>query len=152
MSATDTIFALSTAPGRAGVAVLRVSGSRTAEAAEALSRDVLPRPRAATLKRFRDGAGAVIDRGLLLWFPAPNSFTGEDMAEFHVHGGRAVVQAMVEALAAIPGLRPAEAGEFTRRAMASSPVRQRYSNTALCGLHCHHPAERPWPWAPKSRD
>ncbi len=116
MSATDTIFALSTAPGRAGVAVLRVSGSRTAEAAEALSRDVLPRPRAATLKRFRDGAGAVIDRGLLLWFPAPNSFTGEDMAEFHVHGGRAVVQAMVEALAAIPGLRPAEAGEFTRRA------------------------------------
>lgn len=116
MSTGDTIFALSTAPGRAGVAVIRVSGSGTGAAVRVLGGGELPQPREATLRRFRDAGGTVIDKGLLLWFPAPNSFTGEDMAEFHVHGGRAVVQAMVEALAALPSLRPAEAGEFTRRA------------------------------------
>jgi tRNA modification GTPase len=112
----DTIFALSSAPGRAGVAVLRVSGpdAGTALAALAGSR---PPARHARLARLRDpGTGAAIDRGLVLWFPGPASFTGEDMAELQLHGGRAVVAAAVAALAALPGLRPAEPGEFTRRA------------------------------------
>lgn len=77
----------------------------------------LPEPRRASLRRLKDlETGLVIDRGLVLWFPAPGSFTGEDMAEFQVHGGRAVVAALLAALERMPGLRPAEAGEFTRRA------------------------------------
>lgn len=116
MTASDTIFALSTAPGRAGVAVFRLSGSGARGACESLAGVPVPPPREARLRRFRRRDGETIDRGLLLWFPAPASFTGEDMAEFHVHGGRAVVQAMVAALSALPRTRPAEAGEFTRRA------------------------------------
>jgi tRNA modification GTPase len=111
-----TIFALSSAPGRAGVAVLRVSGPEAGAALRALADD-LPPARKAVLRTFvAPGDGEPIDRGLVLWFPGPNSFTGEDLAELHVHGGRAVIQAMTDALAAQPGLRPAEAGEFTRRA------------------------------------
>ncbi len=116
MTPGDTIFALSSAPGRAGVAVVRVSGPEAGAALEALAG---PRPpeRRATLARLRDPrSGAAIDRGLVLWLPGPRSFTGEDMAELHLHGGRAVIAAALEALAARPGLRPAEAGEFTRRA------------------------------------
>ncbi|RDD63259.1 tRNA uridine-5-carboxymethylaminomethyl(34) synthesis GTPase MnmE [Ferruginivarius sediminum] len=116
MTASETIFALSTAPGRAGVAVLRVSGPMAGEAARALSGEDLPAAREARLRGFRNEAGELIDKGLLLWFPGPNSFTGEDLAEFHVHGGRAVIQGMIDALSHQTGLRPAEAGEFTRRA------------------------------------
>ena len=113
----DTIFAPSTAPGRAGLAVIRVSGPATRTALVALGGGVLPPPRRAVLRTFIDPAdGHAIDRGLLLWFPAPASFTGEDLGELHLHGGRAVIAAALEALARLPGLRPAEAGEFTRRA------------------------------------
>lgn len=116
---TDTIFALASAPGRAGVAVMRVSGPEAGAALDALAGTPRPEPRAAALRRFRDGpaggGGAVIDQGLALWFPAPNSFTGEDCAEFHIHGGPAVTEAMAGALSAL-GLRVAEPGEFTRRA------------------------------------
>lgn len=116
MASEDTIFALSSAPGRAGVAVLRVSGPGAGPALDALAGS-RPPARHARLARLVDpGSGAAIDRGLVLWFPGPASFTGEDMAELHVHGGRAVVAAAVAALAALPGLRPAEPGEFTRRA------------------------------------
>ena len=111
----DTIFALASAPGRAGVAVIRVSGPLAGAALDALAGSPRPVPRAAALRRFRDGAGEEIDRGLALWFPGPASFTGEDCAEFHVHGGPAVIAAMADALTALH-LRPAEAGEFTRRA------------------------------------
>jgi tRNA modification GTPase len=111
---TETIFALASAPGRAGVAVVRLSGPGTAAAVEALAGG-LPRPRRAALRRIAY-AGAGIDRALLLWFPAPASFTGEDVAEFHIHGGRAVREALLAALAAL-GLRPAEPGEFSRRAV-----------------------------------
>lgn len=114
---SDTIFALSTPPGRAGIAVLRLSGPASGAALEALGADPLPVPRRAHLARLRDPeGGAPIDRALVLWFPGPASFTGEDMAELQLHGGRAVVAAAVEALARRPGLRPAEPGEFTRRA------------------------------------
>lgn len=113
----DTIFAPSTAPGRAGVAVIRISGAGAGDALQALAGTPLPTPRQATLRRIcAPGGGGAIDRGLVLWFPGPASFTGEDLAELQLHGGRAVVAAALEALAAQPGLRPAEAGEFTRRA------------------------------------
>lgn len=118
----DTIFAPSTAPGRAGIAVLRVSGPNAKRAVEKLTGDAPPAPKHAVLKAFRDTHGDVIDRGLLLWFEAPHSFSGEDIAEFHIHGGRAVVDAMLDALAAVDGLRPAEAGEFTRRAVENGKL------------------------------
>jgi tRNA modification GTPase len=115
MTARATIFALSTPPGRSGVAVIRVSGPQAGAVLDALAGG-RPAPREAALRRIRDATGAAIDRGLVLWFPGPHSFTGEDLAEFQVHGGRAVVAGLTEALAARPGLRPAEAGELTRRA------------------------------------
>lgn len=111
-----TIFALATAPGRSGVAVVRVSGPGAGAALAALTTRPLPPPRMAVLARLRDPAdGAVLDDALVLWFPAPRSFTGEDVVELHLHGGRAVVAAVTQALAALPGLRVAEPGEFTRR-------------------------------------
>ncbi len=119
---TDTVFALSSAPGRAGVAVVRISGPRAGAALEALAGD-LPAPRRASLAILRDpGSGAALDRALILWFPEPASATGENVAELHLHGGRAVVAGAVEALGALPGLRPAEAGEFTRRAFENGKL------------------------------
>lgn len=114
---TDTIFALSSARGRAGVAVVRVSGARAGVALEALAGPELPKSRTATLRKITALDGEPIDDALVLWFPAPASFTGEDVAEFHVHGGRAVVDALLHALGGLTGLRPAEPGEFTRRAV-----------------------------------
>lgn len=111
---TDTIFAPATAPGRAALAVLRLSGPLTGKTVAALA-GALPAPRRASLRRIRGADGAVIDEALILWFPAPASYTGEDCAELHLHGGLAVVEATVGALAAL-GLRLAEPGEFTRRA------------------------------------
>ncbi|MGJ3231653.1 MAG: tRNA uridine-5-carboxymethylaminomethyl(34) synthesis GTPase MnmE [Oceanicaulis sp.] len=112
---TDTIFALASAPGRAGVAVMRVSGPSAGAALDELAGSPRPPARAAALRRFKAADGGEIDRGLALWFPAPASFTGEDCAEFHVHGGPAVIAALAETLSGL-GLRPAEPGEFTRRA------------------------------------
>jgi len=117
----DTIYALSSAPGRAGVAVVRVSGPGAGAAVQALTRKPVPAPRKAVLTRLRDASAAAIDSGLLLFFQGPASFTGEDMAEFQVHGGRAVVEALLGALAAC-GLRPAEPGEFTRRAVENGKL------------------------------
>lgn len=113
----DTIFALSSGRGRAGVAVVRVSGVHAASAVERLTGPELPKPRMATRRKISSPDGEPIDEGLLIWFPCPASFTGEDVAEFHVHGGRAVIEGLLAALAKIPGLRPAEPGEFTRRAV-----------------------------------
>ena len=113
---TDTIFALASAPGRAGIAVIRLSGDGAAAALLRLG-CALPTPRKATRVRFKHPKfGELLDDGLLLWFPAPHRFTGEDVAELHVHGGRAVIDGVLDALNEISGLRPAEAGEFTRRA------------------------------------
>ncbi len=113
-----TIFALSSGRGRAGISVIRVSGSETKKAISVLTKNKkLPAPRQAALNWFYDPLnGEPIDRGLVIFFPGPNSFTGEDIAEFHVHGGYAVVTEILEALSSIDGLRSAEAGEFTRRA------------------------------------
>jgi tRNA modification GTPase len=112
---TDTIFALASAPGRAGVAVVRISGPDARRAVESLSGAPPPAPRRAALRRLAH-EGAEIDRALVLWFAGPASFTGEDVAEFHLHGGRAMREALFAALAALE-LRPAGPGEFSRRAV-----------------------------------
>ncbi len=117
----DPIFALATGAGRAAVAVLRLSGQ---ECAAILSKVAggLPRPRMASLRQLRHpDSGEVLDRALVLWFPGPASYTGEDSAEFHLHGGPAVVAGVAEALVAA-GARPAEAGEFTRRAFLNGKL------------------------------
>jgi tRNA modification GTPase len=118
MQSSDTIFALSSGAGKAGVAVIRVSGPEAASAIERLAGPP-PKPRMATLKKLITADETVIDEGLVFWFPGPKSATGEDMAEFHVHGSPAVIEAVLRTLSSLPGLRPAEAGEFTRRAMAN---------------------------------
>ncbi len=110
---TDTIFALATPPGRGAIAILRLSGPETEAALTVLGAGGL-KPRYAALRALTHD-GRALDQALVLRFPAPNSYTGEDCAELHLHGGRAVVEAMSNALAAL-GLRPAEPGEFTRRA------------------------------------
>lgn len=114
----DTIFALSSGRLPSGVAVIRISGPQTRFVIETISGG-LPDPRIAALRSFRDSENSPIDRGLALFFPAPASFTGEDCAEFHLHGGKAVVDAMITALYKFEGCRLAEAGEFTRRAFAN---------------------------------
>ena len=111
----DTIAALATASGRAGVAIVRVSGPRAWDVCQALV-GRLPEPRRAALCRLRDGAGELIDEALVLLFDQGNSFTGERVAEFQVHGSPAVVRALLNAVTAQSGVRLAEAGEFTRRA------------------------------------
>ena len=116
LKSSDTIFALSSGRPPAAIAVVRVSGPRAGAALEALIGKIPP-PRHAALARVRDpGSGERIDQALALWFAGPSSETGEDMAELQLHGGRAVVAAVLAALARVPGCRPAEAGEFTRRA------------------------------------
>jgi len=117
MKPHDTIFALASAPGRAGVAVIRVSGPGAGECIKYLTGKDIPPPRQAVLRRFQSPDGRQIDEGLVLWFGGPASLTGEDVAEFQVHGGRSIVDAMAAALGALPGCRPAERGEFTRRAV-----------------------------------
>lgn len=114
---TDTIFACSSGMPPAAIAVIRVSGPAAGVALYALV-GRLPAPRRASMASLRDGAGALLDRALVLWFPGPATATGEDLAEIHCHGGRAVIAALEHALAGLPGLRRAEAGEFTRRAFA----------------------------------
>jgi tRNA modification GTPase len=119
---SDTIFALSSGPLPSGVAVLRISGSGCRSAGEALA-GVLPRPREASLRSIRAcDTGEVIDRGLVLWFPGPASFTGEDMLELHLHGSRAILAEVIRNLSKMPGLRAAEAGEFTRRAFLNDKM------------------------------
>lgn len=118
----ETIFALSSAAGRAGVAVFRISGPACALMITALAGDV-PKPRQAALRAFRDPqTGDVIDRGLLLWFPGPASFSGEDMAELHVHGGLAIAAKLMTVFQTFDDCRPAEAGEFSKRAFYNNKL------------------------------
>lgn len=112
---TDTIFALASGSGRAGVSVFRVSGPDAGSLIKALTGKAAPAPRRVQLRDFKDKAETPIDSGLVLWMPGPRSFTGEDVAEFHTHGSPAVIEAMAEACLAA-GARQAGPGEFTRRA------------------------------------
>ena len=118
----DTIFALSSGLPPAGIAVLRISGPAACNALVALA-GKLPPPRRATVARLIDPRdGIALDQALLLWFPGPASVTGEDLAELHLHGGRAVVAAVLDALGRVQGLRAATAGEFTRRAFENGRI------------------------------
>lgn len=122
MAETETIFALSSGVGRAGIAVIRISGPSAGRALGDLA-GRLPEPRRAERGLLkRPGEDAPLDDALLLWFPGPGSFTGEDVAELHIHGGRAVIQAVLEALLSLNGLRMAEPGEFTRRAFENGKM------------------------------
>ena len=111
----DTIFALASGSARAAIAVMRISGPAAGPAVTALCGGALPVPRHAALRRLRDPAGDTLDQAIVLWFAGPATYTGEDCAELHLHGGRAVIDGVADALVAA-GLRPAEPGEFTRRA------------------------------------
>ena len=116
----DTVFALASGAGRAAIAVLRISGPASAHALIVLC-GRLPPPRRAVVRALRDADGAVLDRAMVLWLPGPESYTGEDSAELHVHAGRAVIDAVAGALGVL-GLRPAEPGEFTRRAFLNGKL------------------------------
>lgn len=117
----DTIFALSSGAPPAAIGVIRISGPRAPTALEVLAGG-MPEPRHASLRLLRGASGEVLDRGLAIWFPGPATATGEDLAELHCHGGRAVVAAIEAALGAMDGLRRAAPGEFTRRAFANGVI------------------------------
>jgi tRNA modification GTPase len=122
MAEAQTIFALSSAPGRAGIAVVRVSGPQAGAVIDALS-PPRPKDRYAALRHIRDPqTGETLDDGLVLWLAAPRTETGEDMAEFHLHGGPAVVKGVLAALGGQPGCRLAEPGEFARRAFENGRI------------------------------
>lgn len=122
MTARATIFALSSGVPPAAIAVVRISGPMTATAITAVS-GKLPPPRHASLRTLRDPkSGVDLDQALVLWFPGPASATGEDLAELHLHGGRAVVHAVLATLAQCDGLREAQPGEYTRRAFESGRI------------------------------
>lgn len=117
----DTVVALSSGSLPSGVAVVRVSGSGVRVGLETVS-GILPPPRVMVLRSLRNRSGGLIDRGLVAFFPGPSSFTGEDIAEFHVHGGKAVIAALLETLTSFPRVRMAEPGEFSRRAFLNGKL------------------------------
>ena len=118
-----TIYALSTGPGISGIAVIRISGPDTEEVIKKLTTSNLPSPRLATIKKFNKiNTNELIDEGILLWFPGPQSYTGEDMAELHVHGSRAVIEAIYGSISKIENCRMAEPGEFTKLAFQNGKI------------------------------
>ena len=118
-----TIFALSTGPGISGVSVIRISGQETSKVIKALTGKDLPKPRVATLRKINKiNTSELIDEGLILWFPGPESYTGEDMAEIHVHGSKAVVDALHSSISDIENCRLAEPGEFTKLAFQNGKI------------------------------
>ncbi len=120
---SGTVFALSTAPGKSAIAVFRITGPAAGAALERLTGLAAPEPRRAMRVEIRDpGTGETLDDGLALWFPGPASYTGEDLAELHIHGGRATIEAVGLALGRIDGLAPAGPGDFTRRAFAAGKL------------------------------
>jgi tRNA modification GTPase len=122
MTATDTIYALSSGTGRAAVAVIRMSGPQSSLVLESITGS-LPPPRRLALRSLADPVtGEVLDKAMVAWLPGPRSFTGEDCAEIHLHGSPAVISALMHLLSAMPGVRPAEPGEFTRRAFLNGKM------------------------------
>ena len=118
-----TIYALSSGSGISGVAVIRISGKNTSNLLKSLINDEIPKPRVATLKKINNiNTSELIDEGLILWFPGPESYTGEDMAEIHVHGGKAVVQCVLNVLSKEKNCRLAEPGEFTKLAFQNGKI------------------------------
>ncbi|ORM54569.1 tRNA uridine-5-carboxymethylaminomethyl(34) synthesis GTPase MnmE [Pantoea conspicua] len=121
MSHSDTIVAQATPPGRGGVGILRVSGARAAEVAQLLL-GKLPKPRYADYLPFTDADGSVLDQGIALWFPGPNSFTGEDVLELQGHGGPVILDLLLKRIVALPGVRIAQPGEFSERAFLNDKL------------------------------
>ena len=118
-----TIYALSTGPGVSGIAVVRVSGPQTSLVIETLTRKALPKARLATLRKINKiNTSELIDEGLILWFPGPESYTGEDMAEFHIHGSKAVIDALHHSISGVENCRLAEPGEFTKLAFENGKI------------------------------
>ena len=118
-----TIYALSSGPGVSGVAVIRISGPETAKAIKKLTNKEIPKPRVATLRKINNiNTSELIDEGIIIWFPGPESYTGEDMAEIHVHGGKAVVISVQNEISKIENCRLAEAGEFTKLAFQNRKI------------------------------
>ena len=115
----DTIFALATVRGKSGVSIIRVSGPKARIAGQDLCKN-LPAPHCARIRKLRDASGLLLDEALVLYFPGPNSFTGEDVVEFHLHGSPAIIDAVLKSLGDMEGLRMAEPGEFTRRALENN--------------------------------
>ena len=120
MSDNDTIVAQATPPGRGGVGILRISGFKAREVAETVL-GKLPKPRYADYLPFKDADGSVLDQGIALWFPGPNSFTGEDVLELQGHGGPVILDLLLKRILTIPGLRIARPGEFSERALVTRP-------------------------------
>ena len=118
-----TIYALSSGPGISGVAVIRISGSKVKDVIISITKGTFPKPRVATLKKIlKIKSKELIDEGIIIWFPGPNSYTGEDMAEIHVHGSIAVIQSILENLSNIKNCRLAEPGEFTKIAFQNDKI------------------------------
>jgi tRNA modification GTPase len=118
-----TIYALSTGPGVSGIAIIRISGNETTNVIKLLTKKNLPKPRVATLRKFNKiNSSELIDEGILLWFPAPESYTGEDMAEIHVHGSKAVIDALHTSISNVENCRLAEPGEFTKLAFQNGKI------------------------------
>jgi tRNA modification GTPase len=118
-----TIFALSTGPGISGIAIIRVSGEETKKVIKLLTNGTIPEPRVATLKKFNKiNSSELIDEGIILWFPGPESYTGEDMAEIHIHGSKAVIDALHTSISNIENCRMAEPGEFTKLAFQNGKI------------------------------
>ena len=118
-----TIYALSSGPGLSGVAVIRISGEITKEVLQSIIMGSFPKPRVASLRKIINfKSKELIDECIVLWFPGPNSYTGEDMAEIHAHGSRAVIQSILENLSKIKGCKIAEPGEFTKRAFYNEKI------------------------------
>jgi len=118
-----TIYALSSGPGTSGIAIIRVSGNETKKVIELLTNRALPKPKVATLRKINKiNSFELIDEGIILWFPGPDSYTGEDMAEFHVHGSKAVIEALHNSISDIKNCRLAEPGEFTKLAFLNGKI------------------------------
>jgi tRNA modification GTPase len=118
-----SIYALSTGPGVSGIAVVRLSGKETSKVIKLITGRELPAPRMATLRKFNKiNTSELIDEGIILWFPGPESYTGEDMAEFHVHGSRAVIEALHTSISKVENCRLAEPGEFTKLAFQNGKI------------------------------
>jgi tRNA modification GTPase len=118
-----TIYALSSGPGISGIAVIRISGQETSKAIELLTGKSVPEPRVATLRKINKiNTSVLIDEGIILWFPGPESYTGEDMAEIHVHGSKAVIDALHAIYFNIKNCRLAEPGEFTKLAFQNGKI------------------------------
>ena len=118
-----TIFALSTGPGISGVAIIRISGPEASNVIKSLTGKEITKPRMATLRKINNiNTFELIDEGIIIWFPGPDSYTGEDMAEIHVHGGKAVVLAIQKEISKIENCRLAEPGEFTKLAFQNGKI------------------------------